>query len=240
MKTNLKKPTLYLTLATVAVALALTSTTSHAALLSVDYLTNGDGLLTRDTATGLEWLEITLTYNRNYLDIQSLTDSGGAYDGFRRASEAEYSMLLANAGLPTAFDDFLEFTDPALIGAARELQSLLGHRLYNEYDFVSGTFNSVYDMSAYYSDGLGSVRVYDRPNEQDDNLTILNDWVGSGEFGRRHSSIGYFLVRSSPANTVPDSGNMAMMLGGGLMCLVAAGRSRFTRLNESKEEASLC
>lgn len=46
-------------------------------------------------------------------------------------------------------------------------------------------------------------------------------------------------ARTSGTQSVPDGGNMAMMLGGGLVCLVAAGRRKPTPLNESKEEASL-
>lgn len=42
--------------------------TANAALVSLDWQTDGDNLITRDDY-GLEWLDLTVTANRSYNDI---------------------------------------------------------------------------------------------------------------------------------------------------------------------------
>ena len=65
-----------LTLATLLVGLVLASTT-YAALLSKDS-TFGPNTITRDTDTGLDWLDLTLSTNRSYDDIPHLAHAAGA------------------------------------------------------------------------------------------------------------------------------------------------------------------
>lgn len=68
----------------------------------------------------------------------------------------------------------------------------------------------------------------------------VNILGGTGfQEGIQYGRMEIFTIASASASSVPDGGNMAMMLGGGLVCLVAAGRCKPTPLNESKEEASL-
>lgn len=65
-----------------------------AALIEVDLFTAGDGLLTRDTATGLEWLDLTATTGRSYQQV--LADVGGWRSlGFRHATGTEVCAFFA-------------------------------------------------------------------------------------------------------------------------------------------------
>ena len=59
----------------------------------------GDQKLTLDSNTGLEWLDIDQTLNKSYETVTSSFGTGGAYEGFRYATLAEFQALLANAGM---------------------------------------------------------------------------------------------------------------------------------------------
>lgn len=63
----------------------------------LDLLAPSDGLLTRDTATNLEWLDLTATTNTSWAEIDS--DAGGWLSlGFRRATGPEVCELFRNMG----------------------------------------------------------------------------------------------------------------------------------------------
>jgi hypothetical protein len=85
---------------------------AHAELVSVHYKTLGDGLLTRDTLTGLEWLDITYSLNRSYNDVSSQFGVGGYFQGFRYATETEAISFLQHAGLTVGGGGYLGETLP--------------------------------------------------------------------------------------------------------------------------------
>ncbi len=72
-----------------------------ATLISVDLYSSHDGLITRDTDTGLEWLDLTSTVNYSYNDMLTELGSGGAFEGFRYATVADIDNLQLSAGLPS-------------------------------------------------------------------------------------------------------------------------------------------
>lgn len=85
-----------------ALSALLLTQPSEAILLEVDLEILGDRLLTRDTASGLEWLDLPLTLNRNHDDLTA--DIGlGRPDGFRHATQSEVIPLFAtfDVGIPT-------------------------------------------------------------------------------------------------------------------------------------------
>lgn len=83
----------YLTLLVLLVALP-----AQATLLSADLFETNDGLLTIDTETGLEWLDITATRGQSYDSVAS--GYGGFMSlGFRFAVVSEVSELYSNAGV---------------------------------------------------------------------------------------------------------------------------------------------
>ena len=59
----------------------------------------GDGLLTRDAATGLEWLDLTATTNMSVEEVRANLQKGGQFEGFEYATADQVADLLANAGL---------------------------------------------------------------------------------------------------------------------------------------------
>lgn len=88
-------------LSSACIGLCLIGTTSlaQAAIIGADLNTVGDQLLTKDTSTGLEWLDITATAGIDYL-AADLTVYVTA-QGFRHATQAEVATLLASFGITT-------------------------------------------------------------------------------------------------------------------------------------------
>jgi hypothetical protein len=67
----------------------------------------GDGPynITRDTQTGLEWLDIWSSRAMGYSQITSQLGSGGTFESFRFATREELETFLRNAGLTAGRND---------------------------------------------------------------------------------------------------------------------------------------
>jgi hypothetical protein len=77
-------------------AQVLLAQSAQAALLAGDLVTTGDGLITKDSRTGLEWLDLTATRGASY-DAVAAGLGGYTTQGFRFASAAEVNGLLESA-----------------------------------------------------------------------------------------------------------------------------------------------
>lgn len=73
------------------------SLSANAAIVSIDSSFGAD-TITRDTATGLDWLDVTETLNLSYNEVTAQLGSGGAFEGYRYATEAELGTLISNFG----------------------------------------------------------------------------------------------------------------------------------------------
>ena len=67
----------------------------------------GANTLTRDTATGLRWLDLTLSLNRTYAQIAQELGPGGDFAGYRFATGNEVEELWENAGIDTSTSLFV-------------------------------------------------------------------------------------------------------------------------------------
>ena len=76
----------FLTIALYLSFLNALSTMAHAAIVD-------NGNYTTVTATGLDWLDLTETSNRSYIDISSQLGPGGDFSGWRYASLVEMNSL---------------------------------------------------------------------------------------------------------------------------------------------------
>ena len=76
----------------------LISTCVNAEFIEVDLYTANDSLITLDTTTGLEWLDISETTLVSYNDIRA--NATGLFDyGFRIANRYEIQSLFSSAGI---------------------------------------------------------------------------------------------------------------------------------------------
>jgi hypothetical protein len=96
--------------------LAMIGTAVQATHISVTDAVFGDDSVTKDTDTGLEWLDLTISTNRSWDDLVGLDGSsefifGGDFEGWRYATLAEVQTLLANHGFPYINPNFNEITN---------------------------------------------------------------------------------------------------------------------------------
>jgi len=96
---------------------------SIAELQSVDDPDYGEGAITYDTETGLEWLDFTFTKGMAYEEVSYEFGPGGYLEGFRRPTIAEINDLLAQAGISYLY----HFTsDPLIMEDDRTFIQMLG------------------------------------------------------------------------------------------------------------------
>ena len=90
----------WIVLFAISVVASLAPHQSHGVLIEFDLRIDGDKLLTRDTQTGLEWLDLPATANLSVNDV--LGGAGGfILDGFGYATEEQVRELWTNAGIPS-------------------------------------------------------------------------------------------------------------------------------------------
>ena len=87
------------------VAALLAGGAAHAALVKQDLLTAGDGLITLDTVTHLEWLNLTATQD---LSVEQVLGGAGGWvgSGFEYASFGQVGQMLNDAGYLGSTSDY--------------------------------------------------------------------------------------------------------------------------------------
>jgi len=209
------------TCATVSLAMALLLTGhARAALESRDWSQgSNDNWITRDTSTGLDWLDVTLTVNQTF----DQTRLGEWYaNGFRHATRSEVQQLFVTAGTPDdGFD--ISVTHPSqtlqligLLGATLEVnQSRWGTFGFVGTDFFGQDISDQsHPIGTVFSALLGKLDVIDLSVA---NLGVIGEahFTGGHPFSNESDSVyGSFLVR--PAVPEPST-YLSLMLGLGLV-----------------------
>ena len=83
---------------------------AQATFISLDWKSLGDSLVTLDTVTNLEWLDVTETTERSFTEVKSKFAAGDEFSGFRYASDNEVIQLLKNFGFNN-FDGYYHAED---------------------------------------------------------------------------------------------------------------------------------
>ncbi|RMH11877.1 MAG: hypothetical protein D6695_08135 [Planctomycetota bacterium] len=184
-------------------AIAIGAGVASADLTQADWLNPGDGLLTRDSESGLLWLDWTYTANRSCNDVAGNLTS--EFAGFRYATEDEIRTLYAHAGAVTIPD--INGSDPANIPALQLLMSLVG-----------ATFND------------GAEAIYDLPGNASQNPSSNPDWGGPGPyhmgtaFNASFGQIAPRWINFDDNATQPWMGHALVMIPApGSMALIALG-----------------
>ena len=158
-------------------------------LTEMDWRATGDNLLTLDSSTGLEWLDITVTAGNSILD----TEAESFFGEFRWATQSEIEGLFDAVLLGSGYRASTSASDVAV---ATKFQELLGViDLYTQ----GVSRGSVHPSGNY---GLGYVRL--RGGEAAVNDPLVNCcWSESNSYSR----LGSWLVR---ANAVPEPSTFAI------------------------------
>lgn len=103
--------------------LLMSSSITRAALVEVDLFFSGDAMITRDTDTGLDWLDLTATVGHSINDV---LDGYGGYinSGFRYATIAEVAKVFENAGITA--DGNVQANEYAAVGSLIDLRDATG------------------------------------------------------------------------------------------------------------------
>lgn len=79
-------------------------TSAHAVLVERDWITEGDSLITYDTKTGLEWLDIPATADMPYNVVLTELSSSVIFNGFTFATKAQVIKFFNSGHLLDFFD----------------------------------------------------------------------------------------------------------------------------------------
>ena len=222
----------------IAAALVL-STNVNAAIVDL-------GSITRDTLTGIDWLDVTETRGMSYNDVTAQMGTGGALEGWRYATTTELDQLIhhlgfsalstPNAGYCSLLDiEFCAGGVAALNGVYYE--ALLKHaidllgdtRAANEAEFTDpyGHVGSTWGVSGYggidgiLADQYAGDQLYARIHYQTDQLfTAFNITSVNG----RDESGGSFLVQGG-LSTVPVPAAV-WLFGSGLIGLIGFAKRK--------------
>lgn len=172
---------------------------ASAALIARDLVAPGDELLTFDTDTGLEWLDLTATQGLSF--NQAEASSFVSVDGFRHATTVEVTALFQHAGGSVNSPFNAANAAPALL-----LLDLMGCtdtltcRVLPSGAVVGGS-------SGWASNPADPSRAY-LPTYRSSATGALGRLLspgGSGTFDTRMSTVGNYLVHDSPIPE-PSSG----------------------------------
>lgn len=198
---------------------------AEATLISTDWKATGDGLLTRDTDVGLEWLDLTVTAGMSFMDVhEALEDEHSDLYGFRYADNDWSDFVGHSAG-------FYATTTPEALGESVEhLLDLIGVTVYGAGgELAYGSVGYVYDSPFYYESCLAG-QCYDELN------TVLIAKTENPRWGRvdsyatyapddRDPAVGTYLVRVAQVPEAPT----AVFVAAGLFLVTLAARRRAVR-----------
>lgn len=191
--------------------------------MSIDWVAGGgDELLTRDTRTGLDWLDVPATRRLSVLEV--LAGAGGwTSNGFRYATLDEIRDLLASfqlaEGLIGSVPD---------VAMAQLLITLLGHTYENNPPSPGNPFGqkTLLGVTGDRYPQIGDSRpayIYGNISVSDQNGQI--NFGGQYFLDSQDSAVGSFLIRSSPVTQVNEP-NVAFLFWAGLGLIAFGGIRR--------------
>ncbi len=203
-----------------------------AALISLDSIFGTDSV-TRDSAIGLEWLDLTETAGLSFLEVSALLAGDVRFGGFRYATIRELDTLMADAGISirgvtwnygegaqAALDLIQLLNEKSTIPTTgQQMQGLLGEKAF---PWQSVDIRAV-GFVLWISGPIPGPIVTEFPAAQaSPGGDAMSMWTGeSGE------TVGSFLVRESEL-AVPEPGSL-ILVATTLLAFLGFGRSAIKR-----------
>lgn len=224
------------------VGLLMSSLHAYAIPIEADLNTPGDGLITRDSNTNLEWLDVSLSdQGVSYVAEQLALGEDGAFAGFRWATTGEFlSLILDNT--PWTWSQVAEVGyDLATFESLSTLFGLLGVQNYSDGAGLEGSW---------------AFNTCDLPNGQPSNNCRLSEYGTffeegvDGALGLNHtvslySPSYYYLFPTNDdsavyyqllVRSVPEPGSLSLLVAG----LLAMGLLRRPVTRKVAKSARRC
>ena len=184
-----------------------TTINASAALISQDDSTFGSGAFTKDTNTGLQWLDLSLTLNESMNYIKSNSGAGGSYSGLRYATQDEVIQFFFNAGISpvigtsytkTGYDAGRGLLDLMGLNHNCVMYGITGTGPVNQYDVYIGAYIYV-DADASDNSYITSSNIGAYTQSVPFTSTYQEPYLGS------------FLVRDTPVEPVPEPSTFLLL-----------------------------
>ncbi|WP_294988567.1 PEP-CTERM sorting domain-containing protein [Sulfuritalea sp.] len=180
-----------------------------------------------DTATGLDWLDVTTTAGMSFNYVSSQLGVGGQFAGWRYATGDEFNTLISSySGVAIGAGNYVpvDMETDRIDG----LLGLMGSTLDYHYSVL---FGHSYDQHWGYAEGQGLDFSYglladshSLPGFQFLGIVYDNDEVPGGDLTAAHATyfhissaenhVGSFLVRDHVAAPIPEPETYALLLAG--------------------------
>ncbi len=222
-----------LTMTTVlALALVASGPAVRGTLIEVGMWRTNDALLTRDTETGLDWLNVSVTAGYSTESVLLYCGPGQQFESFRHSTSDEILTLFTNADIPHLNDTSSTVNTQEQQAPVVELIGMLGVTqitLGGDQTWCNGV-NSVAPGGSVV---LGAQLIEQHPSDahpllQYRGVAMLYSgppWGSGGlvDYDTGHENVGHWLVRDSPPVPEPSGLVLAMLA---VMCVSATRRSR--------------
>jgi len=198
----------------------LFSSSSSAGLVTNDWLSAGDGLLTYDSVSGLKWLDLSYTFGQSLNGVLGQTALGNPLNGFRVATSAEVLSLYTDAGINFGYSGY----DVAQASAANLLQSLMGG-----VGIGGSREGGTWIESAGFAMNSGNVNTFIIEHTTGGNVyaPYSHTW-SAGMIGEGHVQNGTYLVMANVVS-VPEPSSVSLLISGYIAVLIARKPKRGRR-----------
>ena len=163
--------------------------TAEPAVISMDLYQSGDGLLTYDTISHRQWLDLSQNYGQPIANVEQSLEPGGHLYGFLFATPADVFALAASAGY-LGTDAY----SPQDFAIANELNDLLGQDFTYVTDVDNRSPTSPYDKPMSTPDKWEQVVRFTNGLVRDDaNVRVLNPFTISTVITGSYTGSQFFL-----------------------------------------------
>jgi hypothetical protein len=177
---------------------------AHASLLEIDLFSAGDKLITRDTATGLDWLDLTQTIGFSYDDMLVELSVGGMFEGFRYATTADVDGLQQAAGLSAGLFYTASTITRMRVESLMDMVGVTEFENSTGYKYAYGITSDPFEPTSTIDDRI--LRGFSLTAGVSAAQGIIGDNVSS-------STIGNWLIRNTPT-AVPLPGAIFLFMSG--------------------------